>query len=175
MWRSTLEILAAQLRSVTEIAPKSPFLCVNRGPLRYCFCAGAKAIWYFVTIGLILTWTSLNWRVTLSQGQSITNRLRALTICTKISVKTFRQMVLVFFWAPKTRAGLSCTIYKIPVNFSLSLDLKPGTVNLNKWYRKFRSFRWKRQKGNTSKGITSSLLTDASLKRTQRPCSQPDR
>ena len=26
---------AAQLRSITEIAPKSPFLCVNRGPIRY--------------------------------------------------------------------------------------------------------------------------------------------
>ena len=33
------------------------------------------------------------------------------------------------------------TIYKIPVNFSLSLDMKPGTSNLDKWYRKFRSFR----------------------------------
>ena len=26
------------------------------------------------------------------------------------------------FWATKTGMGLSCTIYKIPVNFSLSLD-----------------------------------------------------
>ena len=65
----------------------------------------------------------------------------ALTICTEISVKNFRQMVLVFFSAPKTGTGLSCTTYKIPVNFSLSLDLKPGTVDPNKWYRKFRSFR----------------------------------
>ena len=55
------------------------------------------------------------------------------------------------FCAPKTGTGLSCTIYKIPVNFSLSLDMKPGTDNANKWYRKFR---WKRGKGNTSKGIT---------------------
>ena len=30
---------------------------------------------------------------------------------------------------------------KIPVNFSLSLDMKPGTGNPNKWNRKFRSFR----------------------------------
>ena len=45
------------------------------------------------------------------------------------------------FLAPKTGTGLSCTIYKIPVNFSLSLDMKPGTSNPNKWYRKFRSFR----------------------------------
>ena len=45
------------------------------------------------------------------------------------------------FLAPKTGTGMSCTIYKIPVNFSLSLDLKPGTGNANKWDRKFRSFR----------------------------------
>ena len=37
-------------------------------------------------------------------------------------------MVLSFFGAPKTGMGLSCTIYKIPVNFSLSFDLKPGPV-----------------------------------------------
>ena len=42
---STLEIGAAQLRSVTEIAPKSPFLCVNRSPsVPYGFSAGAKAL-----------------------------------------------------------------------------------------------------------------------------------
>ena len=65
-----------------------------------------------------------------------------LTICTKISVKNFREMVLAFFFlAPKTGTGLSCTSYKIPVNFSLSLDMKPGASNPNKWYRKFRSFR----------------------------------
>ena len=45
------------------------------------------------------------------------------------------------FLALKTGTGLSCTIYKIPVNFSLSLDLKPGTGNRNNWYRKFRPFR----------------------------------
>ena len=44
------------------------------------------------------------------------------------------------FLAPKTGTGMSCAIYKIPVNFSLSLDLKPGTGNANKWDRKFRSF-----------------------------------
>ena len=44
MWVSTFEIGGAQFRSVTEIAPKSPFLCVNRSPIRYGFRAGAKAI-----------------------------------------------------------------------------------------------------------------------------------
>ena len=67
--------------------------------------------------------------------------LSARTICTEISAKNFRQMVLVFFLAPKTGTGLSCTIYKIPINVSLSLDMKPGTSNPDKWYRKFRSFR----------------------------------
>ena len=65
----------------------------------------------------------------------------ALPICTKISVENFRQMVLVFFWAPKTGTGLSCTIYKIPVKFSLSLDMKPGSSDPIKWYRKPWSFR----------------------------------
>ena len=46
-------------------------------------------------------------------------------------MKSFRQMVLVFFLAPKTGMGLSCTIYKIPVKLSLSLDLKHGTGNPN--------------------------------------------
>ena len=58
------------------------------------------------------------------------------------------------FLEPKTGTGLNFAIYKIPVNFSLSLDLTPGTGNPNKWYRKFRSFRWQREKGITSKGIT---------------------
>ena len=45
-----------------------------------------------------------------------------------------------FFFSPKQETGLSCTIYK-PINFSLSLDMKPGTGNPSKWYRKFRLFR----------------------------------
>ena len=56
----------------------------------------------------------------------------ALTICTEIPVKDFRQVVLVFFLASKTGTGLSCTIYKIQVNFPLSLDMKPGTSNPDK-------------------------------------------
>ena len=42
MKHSTFEICAVQLRSVPEIAPKSPFLFVNRSPIRYDFRAGAK-------------------------------------------------------------------------------------------------------------------------------------
>ena len=52
MLRSALEICAAQLRSVTQIALKSPFLCVNRSSIRCGFRAGAKAIGYSVNITL---------------------------------------------------------------------------------------------------------------------------
>ena len=40
----TLEIGAAQLRHVTEIAPKSPFLRVARSNIQYGFRAGEKAV-----------------------------------------------------------------------------------------------------------------------------------
>ena len=46
IWSSTFEIGATQLRSVTEIAPKSPFLRVNGNPIRYAFRAGAKSVGY---------------------------------------------------------------------------------------------------------------------------------
>ena len=36
----------AMLRSVIGITPKSPFLCVNRSPVRCAFRAGARVIWY---------------------------------------------------------------------------------------------------------------------------------
>ena len=44
------------------------------------------------------------------------------------------------FGQQKRRNGLSCTIYKITVNFSLSLDLEPGTSNPNKWINKLTHF-----------------------------------
>ena len=43
IWLFTLKIGAAQLRSVTEIAPKLLFLRVNRSHTQYGFRAGAKA------------------------------------------------------------------------------------------------------------------------------------
>ena len=46
MWLSTLEIGAEQFRSVTEIALKSPFLCVKRSPTRYGLRTGTKVIRY---------------------------------------------------------------------------------------------------------------------------------
>ena len=39
-----------QLRFVTETALKSPFLCVNKSPIRYGFCAGARSFRYSVVI-----------------------------------------------------------------------------------------------------------------------------
>ena len=44
---------AAQILSVTEIAPKSRFLCVNRSPIRYGFRAGAEANQHSVTLALV--------------------------------------------------------------------------------------------------------------------------
>ena len=54
MWLSTLEMGAAQLRSVTKIAPKSPLLYVNRNPAyRVSFSsAGAKATRYRVNMAV---------------------------------------------------------------------------------------------------------------------------
>ena len=52
MWRSTIEIGAEQIRSVREIAPKSPFPCVNRSPSRYGFRTDGKAILNSVNIAL---------------------------------------------------------------------------------------------------------------------------
>ena len=49
---SIFEIRAAQLRFLTEIALKSPFLCVNRSPMAYGFSASAKAIRYTVNIAI---------------------------------------------------------------------------------------------------------------------------
>ena len=40
--------IGATLRSVTEIAPKSPFLSVNRSSIQYDFRAGVKAFRYTV-------------------------------------------------------------------------------------------------------------------------------
>ena len=53
MWLSTLEIGAAQLHSVTEIAPNSLVLYVNRSPIRYSFRAGASVIRYGVKITIV--------------------------------------------------------------------------------------------------------------------------
>ena len=47
--------------------------------------------------------------------------------------------------------GLSCIIFKIPVNFSLSLERKRGIGNPHKWHRKFR---YKQEKRNTSEGTS---------------------
>ena len=51
MWLSSLGIGEVRLRPVTEIALKSPFLCVNRSRLiRYGFRAGAKTTQYSANI-----------------------------------------------------------------------------------------------------------------------------
>ena len=64
-------------------------------------------------------------------------------------------MVLVSFFGAQNRDGIqSCTIYKIPVNFSLSLDMKQQMVQKISVFffgQKILGKNWK--KGNTSKGV----------------------
>ena len=48
MWLFTLRDPRGAASLVTEIAPKSPFLLVNRSLIRYGFCAGGKAIGFCV-------------------------------------------------------------------------------------------------------------------------------
>ena len=50
------------------------------------------------------------------------------------------------FLAPKTGTGLSCTIYVMPVKFSLSQDMKPEIIHPNKWYRKISIVSVKNEK-----------------------------
>ena len=54
----------------------------------------------------------------------------------KFSVKWYWQ-----FFCIETGIRLNCAIYKIPANFSLSLERNLGTGNPNKWYRKFWLFQ----------------------------------
>ena len=58
---STSEICATQLLSVTEIAPKSLFLCVNSSPVRYGFSACAKAIRDSVNMALFTHLSQTLW------------------------------------------------------------------------------------------------------------------
>ena len=64
-------------------------------------------------------------------------KFKALTICKEILVENFRQMVLVFFFGTKNRNGIELYHLQNSVKLSVSLDMKPGTSNPNKWYRKF--------------------------------------
>ena len=58
---STSEICATQLLSVTEIAPKSLFLCVNSSPVRYGLSACAKAIRDSVNMALFTHLSQTLW------------------------------------------------------------------------------------------------------------------
>ena len=48
----------------------------------------------------------------------------------------------IFFFTLKAGKGLSCTIYKIPVNFSFYLKRKPGPNNQNNPHRKDCTYRY---------------------------------
>ena len=70
------EIGTEQLRSVTEIAPKSPFLRVNRSPIRYDFRACATATRYSVIItAWIWMWTRQNAFLSLNTASLIAKKI----------------------------------------------------------------------------------------------------
>ena len=60
LWRSTFEIGAAQLRSVTDFPPQQPFLCVKRSRILYDSRGGANAIRYHVNIAEVSKTTTLH-------------------------------------------------------------------------------------------------------------------
>ena len=73
--------------SVIEIASKSPFMCVNRIPIRYDFRGGTKAIQYSVTIAsLLCTTSSLKLHLHIPQQLCSSKRqnLRQRTTTTKV-------------------------------------------------------------------------------------------
>ena len=72
-------------------------------------------------------------------------RQMAFTICKEISGENFPSHGTRIFLEQKTGTGLNCAW--------IVLELTSGTGNPNNCYRKFRSFRWQRKKGNTSKGM----------------------
>ena len=67
MWRSTFKIGAAQLHSVTEIAPPQlKFLCVNRSPIWYGFRLAAQkvsVILWSARASYSLSWRGLSTRI----------------------------------------------------------------------------------------------------------------
>ena len=60
IWCLIFKINTGQLCSITEIVPKSLFLCMNRSPIRYNFPAGTKVI--RCSVGL----NNLQWTLDLS-------------------------------------------------------------------------------------------------------------
>ena len=58
IWCLIFKINTGQLCSITEIVPKSLFLCVNRSPIQYNFPAGTKVIRY--SVGLDNFWWTLD-------------------------------------------------------------------------------------------------------------------
>ena len=80
--RSALEIGAAHLRSVIEIAPKPPFSHVNRSHIRYCFRASAKAIRYNVNIASVIRDKQTN-------RKNLLESVYSLTVSLKLHLKIF--------------------------------------------------------------------------------------
>ena len=83
----------------------------------------------------------MEWFIPVGIFRKESNTLSAYHFARKFRWKILSNGAGIFWGAPKTGTRLSCTIYKIPVKFSLSLEMKPDTSSPNTWYRKFSSFR----------------------------------
>ena len=89
MWRSTFEIGTAQLAwFLTEIAPKSPFLCLNRSSIRCGFRTGEGALWYGVNIASnVLNWCRKYFEVSITFFEKqVTSQVWIRNTCHNISI-----------------------------------------------------------------------------------------
>ena len=74
----------------------------------------------------------------------------------KFSVRIFRQMVLHVLYLEKENGNVLYHLPEkrvVPVEKQMKRSIFPGTCNCGQMVQ-FRAFRSKREKGNTSKGIT---------------------
>ena len=77
----------------------------------------------------------------------------ALTICKEISVKTSIKWYWYFLWHRKQERDWVVAVPFTKYQFLFSLEMKPGASNPNKRYRQSRSFRLKRETGNTARKV----------------------
>ena len=105
------DIGAAQLCSVTEIAPKTPFLCVNRSSIRYVFHAGPRAIQYKVR-----TWLKPLWYLSYKCFICILKG-------TALNVLPWCSLYLCYLLLSVIRPGMTQVIMQEPIIFKISLKV----------------------------------------------------
>ena len=128
MWLSTSEIGTAQPRSVKEIAPKSPFFCVNRS---IPSGAGARAIRSGFYLGFIVWGRSAKWAKATSflggsGGMSPRNVLK--WICAEMQSAAFWDTIL-----------KSNTVSALTLRLN---DFSDIDTHILKWWQHFFFFWW---------------------------------